>query len=75
MIVHPIAVMQGEHEEHGERLRLIEALTNGGVLPEDACSTWRALYAGTRKLVDDVMEHIHLENNLLFPRFFETAER
>ncbi|WP_374302356.1 iron-sulfur cluster repair protein YtfE [Ferrovibrio sp.] len=75
MIVHPIAVMQGEHEEHGERLRLIEALTNGGVLPEDVCSTWRALYAGTRKLVDDVMEHIHLENNLLFPRFFETAER
>lgn len=75
MIVHPIAVMQGEHEEHGERLRLIEALTNGGAVPEGACPTWRALYAGTRKLVDDVMEHIHLENNLLFPRFFETADR
>ncbi|MFN4309562.1 MAG: iron-sulfur cluster repair protein YtfE [Ferrovibrio sp.] len=69
MIGHPIAVMQDEHVEHGERLRLIEALTDGGVPPEGACTTWRALYAGTRKLVDDVMEHIHLENNLLFPRW------
>jgi regulator of cell morphogenesis and NO signaling len=69
MIVHPIAVMRGEHEEHGDRLRLIEGLTNGGVTPADACPTWRALYAGTRKLVDDVMEHIHLENNLLFPHW------
>ncbi|WP_300295107.1 iron-sulfur cluster repair protein YtfE [Ferrovibrio sp.] len=69
MIMHPIAVMQDEHEEHADRLRLIEALTNGGIVPEDACLTWQALYAGTRKLVGDVMEHIHLENNLLFPRW------
>lgn len=69
MIQYPIAVMRGEHEEHGDRLRLIEGLTNGGTPPEDACPTWRALYAGIRKLLDDVMEHIHLENNILFPRW------
>lgn len=69
MIEYPITVMRSEHEEHGARLHSIEALTNGGAAPGDACPTWRALYAGTRKLVDDVMEHIHLENNILFPRW------
>ncbi len=37
-------------------------------LIEAACTTWRALYVGARKLTDDVMEHIHTENNILFPR-------
>lgn len=69
MIEYPITAMRGEHEEHGTRLHSIEALTNGGAAPGNACPTWRALYAGTRKLVDDVMEHIHLENNILFPRW------
>ncbi|MGE5337702.1 MAG: iron-sulfur cluster repair protein YtfE [Gemmatimonadota bacterium] len=69
MIVHPIAMMQHEHVEHGERLRRLETLTRGHVPPADACTSWIALYAGTRKLVDDVMQHIHLENNVLFPQF------
>ena len=69
MIVHPIAMMRHEHEGHAEHLRALEALTGGGVPPAAACNTWRALYAGTRKLTDDVMEHMHLENNVLFPRF------
>jgi regulator of cell morphogenesis and NO signaling len=69
MIGMPIARMRVEHDEHGERLRRLEALTDYGQCPEGACPTWRALYAGTRKLVDDLMEHIHLENNVLFPRF------
>jgi regulator of cell morphogenesis and NO signaling len=69
MIAHPIAAMQFEHIGHGERLRRLEELTRDGVPPQDACATWRALYAGIRKLVDDVMQHIHLENNVLFPQF------
>jgi regulator of cell morphogenesis and NO signaling len=69
MIVHPIARMRDEHDEHGERLRALEAVTHGLTLPDDACPTWRALYAGLRKLIDDLMEHIHLENNILFPQF------
>jgi regulator of cell morphogenesis and NO signaling len=69
MIGQPIAMMRHEHDDHGETLRALEALTDGGVPPAGACNTWRALYAGTRKLTDDLMEHIHLENNVLFPRF------
>jgi regulator of cell morphogenesis and NO signaling len=73
MIEYPITVMRAEHEEHGDRLRLIEGLTNGCDVPADACATWRALYTGTRKLVDDLREHIHLENNVLFPRWARMA--
>ena len=69
MIGHPIARMRLEHDEHGERLRRLEALTDNLTLPEDACPTWTALYTGVRKLIDDLMEHVHLENNLLFPQF------
>ena len=69
MIGGPISVMLSEHDDHGENLRKLEALTNDFTPPADACTTWRALYAGARKLTDDVMEHIHTENNKLFPRF------
>jgi regulator of cell morphogenesis and NO signaling len=65
----PITQMRHDHELHGELLRRLEAITHGFVLPEGACRSWTALYVGTGKLVDDVMEHIHLENNVLFPRF------
>jgi len=71
MILGPIQVMEHEHVEHGERLRQLEALTRQHTPPADACTSWHALYAGTRKLVDDVMQHIHLENNVLFPQFSE----
>ena len=69
MIANPIGCMRHEHDHHGDHLRALEKLTNAGTPPEGACNTWRALYAGTRKLTDDLMEHIHLENNVLFPRF------
>jgi regulator of cell morphogenesis and NO signaling len=69
MVAGPIEVMEHEHVEHGERLRQLEALTRNHRPPADACTSWHALYAGTRKLVDDVMQHIHLENNVLFPQF------
>lgn len=65
----PISCMRHEHDDHGNNLRELEALSRDFILPAGACRTWQALYAGGAKLVDDVMEHIHLENNLLFPRF------
>jgi len=65
----PIACMRHEHDDHGEHLRALEGLTNGITVPAGACRTWQALYAGLAKLQDDLMEHIHLENNVLFPRF------
>jgi regulator of cell morphogenesis and NO signaling len=69
MIAAPIGRMRFEHDEHGERLARLESLAHGLELPEEACPTWRALYAALRKLIDDVHEHVHLENNLLFPRY------
>lgn len=72
MIIHPIGCMRHEHDDHGERLRAVEALTGDLVIPDGACATWKALYAGLAKLIDDLMEHIHLENNVLFPQFAGT---
>lgn len=69
MIVHPIGMMRHEHDSHGEELRALAALTNDMTLPDGACNSWRALYAGLAKLAEDLTEHIHIENNVLFPRF------
>ncbi|HWX51085.1 MAG TPA: iron-sulfur cluster repair protein YtfE [Roseomonas sp.] len=69
MIAQPIAVMLAEHDDHGEHLRELERLTLDFTAPDDACPTWRALYVGARKLAEDLVEHIHIENNVLFPRF------
>lgn len=68
-LTQPIQMMRHEHDEHGEHLRRLEHLAHQTQAPAEACATWRALYTGVRKLIDDLMEHIHLENNLLFPRF------
>lgn len=65
----PIAVMRMEHSSHGEQIAKLMAMTNDATPPADACTTWRALYAGIAQLVDDLMEHIHLENNRLFVQF------
>jgi regulator of cell morphogenesis and NO signaling len=64
----PIAVMRMEHEQHGENLQQMATLTNDITLPAEACNTWRALYLGLRTLREDLMEHIHLENNILFAK-------
>jgi regulator of cell morphogenesis and NO signaling len=69
MISQPIQAMMAEHDDHGAQLRRLEQVTHDYSLPDDACPTWRALYVGARKLADDLMEHIHIENNVLFPRF------
>jgi regulator of cell morphogenesis and NO signaling len=69
MIAQPIGVMLAEHDDHGANLRELARIAHDFEPPEDACPTWQALYVGARKLTDDLMEHIHLENNVLFPRF------
>lgn len=67
--VHPIGVMRMEHDDHAQALARIDALTDGIRLPEGACNTWRALYLGLATFKTDLMNHIHLENNVLFNRF------
>jgi regulator of cell morphogenesis and NO signaling len=69
MIVHPINVMRHEHDEAGEDLKAVTELTGDLSLPAEACTSWRALYAGLAKFAEDLTEHIHIENNILFPKF------
>ncbi len=64
----PIRVMMQDHDDHGAALQKLRACATGYVPPPEACATWRALYAGLDKLESELMEHIHLENNVLFPR-------
>jgi regulator of cell morphogenesis and NO signaling len=65
----PIAQMRDEHVDHGEFIERVTAMTDHFTPPEGACGTWRALYAGAAQFKDDLIEHIHTENNILFPRF------
>lgn len=69
----PIGEMRHDHDEHGAFLEEVARLTNGHAPPEGACRSWQALCAGTAALAADLMEHIHLENNVLFPRFEKGA--
>ena len=64
-----IGELRNEHDDQGALLHQLENLTDDFTLPEGACRSWQALYIGTAQLVEDLMEHIHLENNVLFPRF------
>jgi len=68
MLAGPIRIMQAEHEDTGSQLRRIEHVTHSLTLPVGACGSWTALYTGLRKLCDDVVAHIHLEEEVLFPR-------
>lgn len=64
----PVAVMMHEHESAGAALKTLRQLTNDFVVPPEACNTWRSLWHGLRDLESALHEHIHLENNILFPR-------
>jgi regulator of cell morphogenesis and NO signaling len=63
----PIAVMEQEHESVGSALKRLRELTDGYEVPAAACNTWRALWHGLAALEEDLHQHIHLENNILFP--------
>lgn len=64
----PIHVMEIEHEDHGENLRRTRLLTANLTPPAEACGTWKALYLRLAEFEAELMEHIHLENNILFRR-------
>lgn len=64
----PVSVMESEHDDAGELVEVIKHITHNVTPPADACTTWRAMYNGINEMIDDLMEHISLENNVLFPR-------
>ena len=68
MAMGPVSVMEAEHAHAGDMLSRLRQLTDQYLPPEDACNTWRALWAGLDDLEHQLHVHIHLENNILFPR-------
>jgi regulator of cell morphogenesis and NO signaling len=74
-IEQPIDVMESEHASAGEALATMRELTRGYAPPEDACPTFRGLYYGLAELERDMQVHVHLENNILFPRAASLTRR
>ncbi len=65
----PIHCMREEHDDHAEAIHRLQELTHNCTVPEGVCGSWRALYSGTGKLIEDLVAHMYLENAILFPRF------
>ncbi|SRX55117.1 iron-sulfur cluster repair di-iron protein [Aequorivita sp. CIP111184] len=67
-VENPIKMMEEEHEEAGEILRRIAVLSNNFTPPQGACNTYRAFYSKLDEFEQDLHQHVHLENNILFPK-------
>ncbi len=67
-IQNPIRMMELEHTSAGDALYQIRELSNNYSHPEDACNTFKALYSELKEFEEDLHKHIHLENNILFPK-------
>ena len=65
----PIAAMRADHDDHEAEVERIRQLTGGLTLPQGACRSWTRLYAGVGEFLDDLADHIRLENDVLFPQF------
>ena len=68
VINQPIRMMEHEHATAGEALAEMRRLTKNYTVPEDACNTFRVLFRQLEELESDLHLHVHLENNILFPR-------
>ena len=71
----PVRVMEQEHQSAGWALNEMREITGDYMYPPDACETYRALFRRLEALEADMHTHIHLENNILFPRAMELERR
>lgn len=67
-IQNPINMMEAEHDGAGDIIKQIAELSSNFTPPAKACNTFRALYAKLEEYQNDLFQHIHLENNILFPK-------
>jgi len=67
-IQNPIRMMEFEHTSAGDALYQIRELSKNYSHPDDACNTFKALYSELKEFEVDLHKHIHLENNILFPK-------
>lgn len=64
----PIQAMMNEHDSAGDLVKQIRKASSEYTAPADACASYKALYQDLRKFEADLHQHVHLENNILFPR-------
>ncbi|WP_426480133.1 iron-sulfur cluster repair di-iron protein [Chryseobacterium sp. R2ACT005] len=67
-VENPVNMMQHEHTVEGERFRKIAEITDEYLPPADACNTYKVAFAMLQDFENDLHKHIHLENNILFPK-------
>jgi regulator of cell morphogenesis and NO signaling len=67
-VENPVAMMEHEHDSAGNALRAMRKSSNNFTLPADACVSYQTLYEALEAFEADLHQHIHLENNILFPR-------
>lgn len=67
-VCHPIQQMEHEHDNAGRALASLREVTRDYAMPEDACPMFTAMYDELQRMEADLRQHIHLENNILFPR-------
>jgi regulator of cell morphogenesis and NO signaling len=67
-VENPIRMMEREHREAGDDLRQIREITSGFTVPADGCATYCVCFAELARFENDLHRHVHLENNVLFPR-------
>jgi regulator of cell morphogenesis and NO signaling len=70
-VKNPIRMMMMEHETVGDLLRELRALSSNYTVPADGCISYQTLYQALEAFEQDLHQHIHLENNILFPRAIE----
>ncbi len=70
----PVAMMVNEHDGAGDALRELRRSSNGFAAPPDACLSYQTLYSALAGLEADLHQHIHLENNILFPRAIQMEQ-
>jgi regulator of cell morphogenesis and NO signaling len=67
-VKNPVSMMMHEHDSAGEALRAMRQASSGYTAPADACVSYQTLYRALADFEQDLHQHIHLENNILFPR-------
>jgi regulator of cell morphogenesis and NO signaling len=73
-VQNPVRMMMMEHDAAGDALRELRSITPNYAAPADACTTYKTLYQAMDAFEKDLHQHIHLENNILFPRALEMEE-
>ena len=74
-VQHPIEIMEAEHEKAGQLIGEIRQLTDNYTPPKDACTTYRLSFAALQAFESDLHQHVHLENNILFPKAIKLFQK